>query len=160
LRLPSKLAGIDPNALDDPAEWQKIPILDKDTLRKFSHAELLEAFCAVPNDQIAEYWRSGGSTGQPVFYPRTADDLRYGELSWGRSFPCIGIGPGDLATSPFQARRTSGRPGLGAQRQNVRRGNGLGRGGQFLSVDCATGVDPDTTADGVHRDEQLCAPSR
>ena len=24
---------------------------------------------------------SGGSTGQPVFYPRTADDLRYGELS-------------------------------------------------------------------------------
>ena len=98
-----KLAGIDPNVLDDPAEWQKIPILDKDTLRKFSHAELLEAFCAVPNDQIAEYWRSGGSTGQPVFYPRTADDLRYGELSWGRSFPCIGIGPGDFATSPFRS---------------------------------------------------------
>jgi len=36
-----KLAGIDADALDDPAEWQKIPILDKDTLRKFSHAELL-----------------------------------------------------------------------------------------------------------------------
>ena len=79
----------------------RIPILDKDTLRKFSHAELLEAFCAVPNDQIAEYWRSGGSTGQPVFYPRTADDLRYGELSWGRSFPCIGIGPGDLCHISF-----------------------------------------------------------
>ena len=42
--MPSKLAGIDPNALDDPAEWQKIPILDKDTLRKFSHPELLEAW--------------------------------------------------------------------------------------------------------------------
>jgi phenylacetate-CoA ligase len=96
-----KLAGVDANALDDPAEWQKIPILDKDTLRKFSHAELLEAFCAVPADQIAEYWRSGGSTGQPVFYPRTADDLRYGELSWGRSFPCIGIGPGDLCHISF-----------------------------------------------------------
>jgi len=48
-----KLAGIDADALDDPAEWQKIPILDKDTLRKFSHAELLDAFCAVPGDRIA-----------------------------------------------------------------------------------------------------------
>jgi phenylacetate-CoA ligase len=96
-----KLAGIRPDALDDPEEWQKIPILDKDTLRKFSHAELLEGFCAVPHDQIAEYWRSGGSTGQPVFYPRTVDDLVYGELSWGRSFPCIGIGPGDLCHISF-----------------------------------------------------------
>jgi phenylacetate-CoA ligase len=96
-----RLGGIDAGALDDPAEWQKIPILDKDTLRKFSHAELLDAFCAVPRDQIAEYWRSGGSTGQPVFYPRTADDLRYGELSWGRSFPCIGIGRGDLCHISF-----------------------------------------------------------
>jgi phenylacetate-CoA ligase len=96
-----KLTGVDGEKLDDPTEWQKIPILDKDTLRKFSHAELLEAFCAVPGDQIVEYWRSGGSTGQPVFYPRTVDDLRYGELSWGRSFPCIGIGPGELCHISF-----------------------------------------------------------
>src|SRR3974377_912012 len=60
-----RLDGIDANALDDPAEWQKIPILDKDTLRKFSHAELLDAFCAFPNDQIAEYWRSGGRRSHP-----------------------------------------------------------------------------------------------
>ena len=96
-----RLAGIDGEALDDPNEWQKIPILDKDTLRRLSHTEMLEAFCAVPGDQIAEYWRSGGSTGQPVFYPRTAEDLRYAELSWGRSFPCIGIGPGDLCHISF-----------------------------------------------------------
>ena len=96
-----RLAGIDQDALDDPAEWRKIPILDKDTLRKFSHAELLHAFCAVPAERIAEYWRSGGSTGQPVFYPRTADDIRYAELSWGRSFPCIGIGAGDLCHISF-----------------------------------------------------------
>jgi phenylacetate-CoA ligase len=96
-----RLAGIDADALDDPNEWQRIPILDKDALRKLSHSELLEAFCAVPQDQIAEYWRSGGSTGQPVFYPRTAEDLTYGELSWGRSFPCVGIGPGDLCHISF-----------------------------------------------------------
>jgi phenylacetate-CoA ligase len=96
-----KLAGIDADALDDPAEWQKIPILDKDALRKLTHDQLLEAFCAVPRECIAEYWRSGGSTGQPVFYPRTAEDLRYGELSWGRSFPCMGMGSGDLCHISF-----------------------------------------------------------
>ena len=98
-----KLAGIDADALDDPAEWQKIPILDKDTLRKFSHAELLEAFCAVPGDQIAEYWRSGGSTGQPVFYPRTADDLRYGELSGAARSRASASAPAISATSPFRS---------------------------------------------------------
>ncbi|HEY6702833.1 MAG TPA: hypothetical protein VI010_01940, partial [Xanthobacteraceae bacterium] len=96
-----KLDHIDANALDDPAEWGKIPILDKDTLRKLTHAEFLAAFCAVPGTEIAEYWRSGGSTGQPVFYPRTRDDLRFAELSWGRSFPCMGIGPGDLCHISF-----------------------------------------------------------
>ena len=96
-----RLEHIDADKLDDKDEWQKIPILDKDTLRKFSHAEFLAEFCAVPPNQIAEYWRSGGSTGQPVFYPRTRDDLRYAELSWGRSFPCIGIGPGDLCHISF-----------------------------------------------------------
>jgi phenylacetate-CoA ligase len=96
-----KLGHVDVDRLDDPREWQKIPILDKDMLRRLSHAELLKAFCAVPVTEIAEYWRSGGSTGQPVFYPRTAEDLRFAELSWGRSFPCIGIGAGDLCHISF-----------------------------------------------------------
>jgi phenylacetate-CoA ligase len=96
-----KLDHIDPAKLDEPSEWEKIPILDKDTLRRFSHAEFLEQLSIAPPTQIAAYWRSGGSTGQPVFYPRTFDDLRYAELSWGRSFPCIGIGPGDLCHISF-----------------------------------------------------------
>jgi phenylacetate-CoA ligase len=96
-----KLDHIDAGKLDEPSEWEKIPILDKDTLRRFTHAEFLENLCVIPGNKIAEYWRSGGSTGQPVFYPRTADDMRYAELSWGRSFPCIGIGPGDLCHISF-----------------------------------------------------------
>jgi phenylacetate-CoA ligase len=96
-----KLDHIDADRLDDKAVWETIPILDKDTLRKFSHAEFLDNLCVVPPTAIAEYWRSGGSTGQPVFYPRTQDDVRYAELSWGRSFPCIGIGPGDLCHISF-----------------------------------------------------------
>ncbi len=96
-----KLDHIDPRRLDDKDMWERIPILDKDVLRKFSHAEFLQALCIVPQNKIAEYWRSGGSTGQPVFYPRTKDDLRYGELSWARSFPCIGIEPGELCHISF-----------------------------------------------------------
>jgi phenylacetate-CoA ligase len=96
-----KLDGIDPDKLDQKDVWEQIPILDKDTLRKFSHAEFLQNLCIIPENRIAEYWRSGGSTGQPVFYPRTSEDVRYAELSWGRSFPCIGIGPGDLCHIAF-----------------------------------------------------------
>ena len=96
-----KLDQIDADRLDDPAEWQKIPILDKDTLRQFDHAEFIRQFCSVPATEIAEYWRSGGTTGKPVFYPRTHEDVKYALLSWGRSFPCLGIGPGDLCHISF-----------------------------------------------------------
>ncbi|MBN9080029.1 MAG: hypothetical protein BGP04_04780 [Rhizobiales bacterium 62-17] len=96
-----KLDHIDPEKLDDPTEWQKIPILDKDILRQLDHASFLENFCTAPATEVAEYWRSGGSTGRPVFYPRTAEDIRYALLSWGRSFPCMGIGKGDLCHIAF-----------------------------------------------------------
>jgi len=96
-----KLDGIDPDKLDDPEEWAKIPILDKDTLRQWSHDAFMEQICIAKPEEISEYWRSGGSTGKPVFYPRTFEDVTYGLLSWGRSFPCIGIGPGDLCHISF-----------------------------------------------------------
>lgn len=96
-----KLDNIDVSRLDDAEVWEQIPILDKETLRKLSHADFLDALCIVPRTEIAEYWRSGGSTGQPVFYPRTQDDLRYAELSWARSFPCIGVRPGELCHLSF-----------------------------------------------------------
>jgi len=55
----------------------------------------------APKEDIAEYWRSGGTTGKPVFYPRTFEDVKYGLLSWGRSFPAMGIGRGDLCHISF-----------------------------------------------------------
>ncbi len=96
-----RLGGIDPGRLDDPEIWQKIPVLDKDTLRQYDHAGFMDNFNVAPVDDISEYWRSGGATGRPVFYPRTFDDVRYGLLSWGRSFPAIGIGKGDLCHISF-----------------------------------------------------------
>ncbi len=96
-----RLAGIDPDRLDDPAVWQRIPILTKEELRQLSHDEFMAAFCIVDKGEIAEFWRSGGSTGRPVYYPRTFSDLDWGLLSWSRSFGCIGIGPGDLCHMTF-----------------------------------------------------------
>jgi phenylacetate-CoA ligase len=97
----SKLDGIDANRLDDPEVWRKIPIVDKEVLRRLTHAEFMEQFCIAGPTEIAEYWRSGGSTGRPVFYPRTFEDVNYGLLTWGRSFPAMGIGPGDLCHISF-----------------------------------------------------------
>jgi phenylacetate-CoA ligase len=91
-----RLDRINPDHLDEPEEWAKIPILDKETLRQWSHQEFMEQICIAPQTEIVEYWRSGGSTGQPVFYPRTREDVENGMLSWRRSFGCTDIGPGDL----------------------------------------------------------------
>ena len=96
-----RLDNINPERLDEPEEWAKIPVLTKDILRELDHSAFMEQFCIAPSADIAEYWRSGGTTGKPVFYPRTFDDVDYGLLSWGRSFPAMGIGPGDLCHISF-----------------------------------------------------------
>ena len=96
-----RLEGVNRRWLDEPEEWAKIPILGKDTLRQWSHDEFMRQINVAPPEEISEYWRSGGTTGKPVFYPRTFEDVTYGLLSWGRSFPCIGIGPGDLCHISF-----------------------------------------------------------
>ncbi|HUT51710.1 MAG TPA: AMP-binding protein [Alphaproteobacteria bacterium] len=96
-----KLDHIDPAKLDDPKEWTKIPIIDKEILRRWKHDEFMAQINIAGPKEISEYWRSGGSTGRAVFYPRTFDDVTYGLLSWGRSFPCIGIEAGDLCHISF-----------------------------------------------------------
>ncbi len=96
-----KLEHIDANRLDDPEVWQQIPIVDKDALRKLDHKTFMEQFCIAPKSDIAEYWRSGGTTGTPVFYPRTFLDVEVGMMSWSRSFPAMGIRPGDLCHISF-----------------------------------------------------------
>ena len=96
-----KLDHVDTRRLDDPEEWQKIPIMTKDMLRTLGPAEFQRQFCIAPKDQIAEYWRSGGVTGEPLFYPRTFADIRVSLLAFGRSWPSIGCRPGDLAHISF-----------------------------------------------------------
>ena len=69
-----KLDHIDLDRLDDADEWRKIPILDKDMLRApLRQRRSTTTFCLKPDDGIAEFWRSGGATGAPLFYPRSFD---------------------------------------------------------------------------------------
>lgn len=96
-----KLDHVDLAKLDDPDEWRKIPILDKEMLRALGDAEFYDTFCLTPDDGVAEYWRSGGATGRPLFYPRSFTDIRYGLLSFARTFACAGIGRGERAHNSF-----------------------------------------------------------
>ena len=75
--LKKRLAGVDIKKLDDPEEWRKIPVLTKDELRKLSAEEFYSQFCIAGHEATVEFWRSGGATGKPLFYPRSADDMDY-----------------------------------------------------------------------------------
>jgi phenylacetate-CoA ligase len=96
-----KLEQIRLDRLDDPEEWRKIPILDKDTLRALTDRQFYDEFCISGNDGVAEYWRSGGVTGQPLFYPRSFRDIEFGLLSFARTFDCAGAARGERAHVSF-----------------------------------------------------------
>lgn len=96
-----RIPDLDLAKLDDPDVWRRIPVLDKDTLRTLSDTQFYTEFCVTQHDGVAEYWRSGGVTGQPLFYPRSFRDIEYGLLSFARTFDCAGAGRGERAHVSF-----------------------------------------------------------
>jgi phenylacetate-CoA ligase len=98
-----KLDHVALDRLDDPAEWQKIPLLDKDMLRAMSDAEFYRDFClpAPADDPIAQYWRSGGTTGRPLFYPRSRVDIAVAMRGFARVYDCAGSKPGEKVHCAF-----------------------------------------------------------
>ena len=99
-----KLDHVNDARLDDAAEWAKLPILDKDMLRALSDTAFYHEFCLPArgnNADISEFWRSGGSTGRPLFYPRNREDMRHAMTGFGRLFDCLGIAPGSRAHCSF-----------------------------------------------------------
>ena len=87
--------------LDDPDEWRKIPILTKEELRGLDPGRFFEQFCIGERAHVVEYWRSGGSTGRPLFYPRSAEDMRFGLEGFRRLWLAAGAGTDDLAHVAF-----------------------------------------------------------
>lgn len=90
-----RLKGIDPERAADPEVWREIPLLTKEELRALTPEQYFEGFCLAKREEIAEYWRSGGVTGEPLFYPRTYTDLPYCMLGFERTFQCVGFAKGD-----------------------------------------------------------------
>jgi phenylacetate-CoA ligase len=82
-------------------EWRRIPILDKDTLRSLTDEQFYSEFCHTRHDGISEFWRSGGVTGKPLFYPRSFRDMEFGLESFARTYDCAGAARGDRAHVSF-----------------------------------------------------------
>jgi phenylacetate-CoA ligase len=85
-----KLDHIREDRLDDPEEWAKIPIIDKETLRGIANDHTASQFCIAGPHEIAEYWRSGGATGTPLFYPRSFEDIQFAMTGFARVYECAG----------------------------------------------------------------------
>ena len=96
-----RLNGIKVDRLDEPEEWQRIPILTKDELRDVAPERFLEEFCITGQRDIVEYWRSGGATGRPLFYPRSGEDLTYGMEGFRRLWLAAGCTSDDIAHISF-----------------------------------------------------------
>ena len=96
-----RLSGIDRERLDDPEVWSSIPLLTKDELRALSTEQFYREFCIQPLTRVVEYWRSGGVTGRPLFYPRSAIDMTHGLLAFRRAWPLIGATAEDCVHISF-----------------------------------------------------------
>ena len=96
-----RLPKIDLASLDDPQEWRKIPVLTKEELRQIPPERFHDEFCIQPRSRAVEYWRSGGATGRPLFYPRSAEDMQHNLLLFERAWALIGAGAEDCAHISF-----------------------------------------------------------
>jgi phenylacetate-CoA ligase len=81
--------------------WRRIPLLTKEELRTIPPQRFHDEFCIQPRGRAVEYWRSGGATGRPLFYPRSAEDMEHGLRSFERGLAIIGAAAGDCAHISF-----------------------------------------------------------
>lgn len=96
-----KLDHIDPTRLDDPEEWARIPLLDKDMLREIGIDAFNDQFLIAPPEEIVEFWRSGGATGVPLFYPRSRADMDHCMVQLCRCWALTGCGASDILHNSF-----------------------------------------------------------
>jgi phenylacetate-CoA ligase len=81
--------------------WHRIPLLTKEELRAIPPERFHDEFCIQPRTEVVEYWRSGGATGRPLFYPRSAEDTEHGLRAFERAWALIGATPEDCAHVSF-----------------------------------------------------------
>jgi len=99
--LRKRMPKLDLDRIDDPEVWRKIPILTKEDLRQIPPERFHDEFCIQPRTRVVEYWRSGGATGRPLFYPRSAEDMQHNLLIFERAWALIGATADDCAHISF-----------------------------------------------------------
>ncbi len=99
--LRKRMPKLDLDRIDDPEVWRKIPILTKEDLRQIPPEGFHDEFCIQPRTRVVEYWRSGGATGRPLFYPRSAEDMQHNMLIFERAWALIGATADDCAHISF-----------------------------------------------------------
>lgn len=75
-------------------DWQRVRPMSKDELRGIGDIRR-EFFLGGP-EQAVEYWRSGGVTGVPLFYPRTAADVEASLDAFARCLAEAGLTSDDV----------------------------------------------------------------
>ena len=96
-----RLPKLDLDRVHEPDVWRRIPVLTKDALREIPADRFHDEFCIAPRTQVVEYWRSGGATGRPLFYPRSAEDMETNIMAFERAWALIGATADDCAHISF-----------------------------------------------------------
>src|SRR5260370_9516695 len=99
--LGKRLPKLDLDRLDDRDVWRRIPLLSREELRQIPAERFHDEFWIQPRTKVVEYWRSGGATGRPLFYPRSAEDMLHGLLAFERAWALIGATADDCAHISF-----------------------------------------------------------
>jgi phenylacetate-CoA ligase len=96
-----RLPKLDLDRIHEPEVWRRIPVLTKDALREIPADRFHDQFCIAPRTQVVEYWRSGGATGRPLFYPRSAEDMETNIMAFERAWALVGATADDCAHISF-----------------------------------------------------------
>jgi phenylacetate-CoA ligase len=96
-----RMPKLDLDRVHEPDVWRRIPVLTKEALREIPADRFHDEFCIAPRTQVVEYWRSGGATGRPLFYPRSAEDMATNIMAFERAWALIGATAEDCAHISF-----------------------------------------------------------
>jgi phenylacetate-CoA ligase len=88
-----KHAGMRPGDLRDPAALAHVPTLEKAALRQ----RYPYPFLTAPLASVARFFATSGTTGLPVMFGFTRNDLALLARQVARQLACIGLKPGDRA---------------------------------------------------------------
>lgn len=94
-------AGIDGAELPSAHAWLSIPPTTKEEIRTLSTEDFFRQLVVAPPSDIGMYWRSGGATGRPMFYPRARADLPACVDSVARALDLAGLDQGHLVHNSF-----------------------------------------------------------